>query len=40
MQFFVSVSLAAYLHRLSPRERWKLCRMILNKLDTRKMTRH
>ena len=40
MQPVLSIDLAAYLHSLTPRERWKLCRMILIRLDTRRMTLH
>jgi hypothetical protein len=38
--FELSLGLVTYLKTLTPREQWKLCRMILLKLDTRHMTRH
>lgn len=38
--FELSLGLVRYLKTLTPREQWKLCRMILLKLDTRHMTRH
>lgn len=39
-QFELSLGLVAYLATLSPKERAKLCRMILLKLDARRMTMH
>ena len=40
MEFVLSLDLVAYMQTLSPREKWKLCRTILMKLDARKMTAH